>query len=231
MNELAAYNKSVDVINMPDRIRRLPVSPLGWPVPWFVTWFENGKPCDDGEGEPDFRVVNPRKILDAVNKHRCWVCGQGPISFFNCFVIGPMCAVNRIISEPPSHRDCAIYAARVCPFLAKPNMVRNEKNMHAGLQEPAGIGLKRNPGAVCVWVTKKYKLFRPHQGEPGVLFSLGPPVEVMWFANGRRATRKEVMGSIESGYPTLQEMARQEGSEALAALATQREVAMALVPD
>ena len=39
------------------------------------------------------------------------------------------------------------------------------------------------------------------------------------------------MASIDSGYPTLLDLARQEGSEALAALATQREVAMALVPD
>ena len=148
------YNRSVDLASMPDRIRRLRVSPEGWPVPWFVEWFKDGKPCEDGDGVPDFRVVNPRKIVTAIKQHKCWVCGDGPLGIYKCFVIGPMCAVNRVISEPPSHRECAIYAARICPFLSKPNMVRNEKGMfdpngkpHAGLQEAPGFHLARNPGA------------------------------------------------------------------------------------
>ena len=232
ITEATKYNKSVDVLNMPDRIRRLPVSPLGWPVPWFVTWFDrDGKPCEDGEGIPDFRVVNPAKIMSAVKKSRCWVCGQQMSAVFKAFVIGPMCAINKIISEPPSHRDCAIYAARVCPFLANPAMRRNEKNMQPGLQDPAGYGLKRNPGAVCVWITKSFRPFSPVQGQPGVLFSLGTPVEVLWFAEGKRATRSQVMDSINSGFPALEKIAREQSAEAVAALKTQREMAMVLVPD
>jgi hypothetical protein len=232
ITEATKYNKSVDVLNMPDRIRRLPVSPLGWPVPWFVTWFDrDGKPCEDGEGIPDFRVVNPAKIMSAVKKSRSWVCGQQMSAVFKAFVIGPMCAINKVISEPPSHRDCAIYAARVCPFLANPAMRRNEKNMQPGLEEPAGFGLKRNPGAVCVWITKSFRPFSPVQGQPGVLFSLGTPVEVLWFAEGKRATRSQVMNSINSGFPALEKIAREQSAEAVAALKTQREMAMVLVPD
>ena len=59
----------------------------------------------------------------------------------------------------------------MCPFLSKPNMVRNERGMYDengklrdGLNEPAGHGLKRNPGAVCVWVTKTYHPFKPEGG-------------------------------------------------------------------
>jgi len=232
--EALVYNRSVDVPNMPDRIRRLPVSPHGWPVPWFVTWFKDGQPCDYHDGTPDFRVFNPQKIMEAITRQRCWVCGDAPLGIHKSFVIGPMCAINRVISEPPSHRDCAIYAARVCPFLANPRMVRNERGMYDdgklrdGLEEAAGHGLKRNPGAVCVWTTKSYRPFSP--GGKGVLFSLGRPTEVRWYANGQRATRQDVMASIDSGYPTLLDLARQEGPAAVAALATQREVAMALVP-
>jgi hypothetical protein len=234
-SEVVAYNKSVDVASMPDRVHRLPVSAEGWPVPWFVTWFKDGKVCADGEGVPDFRVVDPRKITMAIKKQKCWVCGEGPIGVYKCFVIGPMCSVNRIISEPPSHRDCAIFAARICPFLSRPAMLRNEKGMYDEngkflFQEAGGIPLKRNPGAVCVWITKTYHPFNPQRGHPGVLFSLGRPVDVLWFSHGRRATRKEVLDAIESGYPTLEQIARDEGHEALAALSVQREVAMALVP-
>jgi hypothetical protein len=229
---LSRYNKSVDVLNMPARIKQLPVSPLGWPTPWFVTWFDrDGKPCEDGVGIPDFRVVNPDKIMTAVKKNLCWVCGQPKSAAFHAFVIGPMCAVNRVISEPSGHRDCQIFSARICPFLSRPNMVRNEKGMPGGLKEPAGFGLKRNPGAVCVWITKSFRPFNPVRGQPGILFSLGLPVEVLWFAEGKRATRKQVLDSIESGFPALEKLAREEGHQALRALATQREVAMQFIPD
>jgi hypothetical protein len=227
------YNRSVDTGSMPDRVRRLPISPQGFPVPFFVTWFKDGKPCAPGAGVPDFRVIDPLKMVKAVRQHLCWVCG-GVMGVHKCFVIGPMCAVNRINSEPPSHRDCAIYAARVCPFLSNPRMVRNDKGMvgetgelRDGLVPPAGIHLDRNPGATCVWITKSY---RPFKEGNGVLFSLGRPEEVLWFAQGRRATRQQVLASIESGYPALEEMARQDGAAAVTALATKREVAMALVP-
>ncbi|HVG51616.1 MAG TPA: hypothetical protein VM867_08290 [Xanthobacteraceae bacterium] len=232
------YNRGIDISAMPERIKRLPISPTGFPVPWFVTWFKNGEHCADGDGKPDFRIVNPGKIAMAVNSKRCWVCG-GPMGQYLAFLIGPMCAINRVISEPPSHRECAIYAAKVCPFLSKPNMVRNERGMRdddgnliGELQEAAGSHIARNPGACCVWITKSYRPFKP-QGGPrgGVLFSIGTPREVLWFAKGRAATRDEVMASIDSGYPILQEMARQEGAKALAALQTQRDMAMALVPD
>jgi hypothetical protein len=145
-----AYNRSVDVLSMPDRIRRLPVSPKGFPVPWFVTWFDGDKPCRDGEGVPDFRVINPQKMTRAMNNNLCWVCGCAMTSVHRAFVIGPMCCINRIISEPPSMRDCAIWSARNCPFLARPRMVRNEKDMPPGLIEAAGVPLDRNPGATCV---------------------------------------------------------------------------------
>jgi hypothetical protein len=143
-------------------------------------------------------------------------------------------ARNRCISEPPSHLDCAIYSARVCPFLANPRMRRNARDLYApdgtlrdGLNEAAGIGLKRNPGAVCVWVTKEFRVVREGNG---VLFRLGDPEQVLWFAEGRPATRDEVLHSIETGLPILADLARQEGPAAQAALAKQRETALALVP-
>ena len=233
--QAATYNRSIDTGSMPDRIRRLPISPTGFPVPWFVEWFKDGKPCATGDGVPDFRVIDPRKMSKAIKQHLCWVCG-GVMGIHKGFTIGPMCCVTRTISEPPSHRDCAIFSATACPFLSKPNMVRNERGMYNadgklrdGLSEPAGHGLKRNPGAVCVWVTKTFHPFKPPGG--GILFSIGRPVEVLWFAEGRKATREEVMASIDSGYPLLEEMARDEGVDAVTALKVQREMVMALVPD
>jgi hypothetical protein len=62
------------------------------------------------------------------------------------------------------------------------------------------------------------------------LFSLGEPAEVLWFAQGRPATRAEVMASIESGYPSLLEIAASEGAEAVAELERQRARVWPLLP-
>lgn len=161
-------------------------------VPWFVEWID---------GKPDFRVADSRKIPQAVRMNLCWLCGK-PLGAYKAFVIGPMCAVNRVSAEPPSHLNCAEYAVKVCPFLTEPHMRRNEKNLPVGAVDPAGVMISRNPGAMVIWVAKKYELMRV---DNGVLFGLGDPVDLYWFAEGRQATRSEVMASIESGLPILRE--------------------------
>ena len=88
-------------------------------------------------------------------------------------------------------------------------MRRNEKDMpdHLG---PAGIMLKRNPGVTLCWTTLSYKPFRDYRGS-GVLFRIGDPVSVEYFAEGRTATRDEIMQSINSGMPSLRGMAEPMG--------------------
>lgn len=227
-------NNMIAGIPMPDRIKRLPISPAGFPVPWFVTWYKDGKPCLTGEGAPDFRVANTNKMARAVNLrkhgHRlCWTCGE-VLGRHLAFVIGPMCAINRTISEPPSHFECAEYSAKACPFLSKPRMRRNEKDLPEARHDAAGMGIKRNPGCVCVWVTQSYTVEKAHMGNAGALFHLGDPDRVLWFCEGREATRDEVLASIDSGYPLLQMVAGMEGNGAPEALQQYRERAMALLP-
>lgn len=226
---MAKLNNMIASIPMPERITRLPISPAGFPVPWFVQWFDNGQPCDFGQGVPDFRVADQRKLVAAVKQNRCYVCGE-QLGQFKAFVIGPMCAINRTIAEPPNHRDCAIFSATACPFLSRPRMKRNTKDIPGEAVDAPGFGIKRNPGVACVWITKSYRLTRAHGGNAGVLFQLGAPTEVLWFAEGRGATRDEVMASIDSGYPLLLEMAEKDGPAGIAALAEYRERAMPLLP-
>src|SRR6266700_3141881 len=137
-------NQAIWSIPIPERMKRLPISSTGFPVPWFVASID---------GAPDFRVVGVDKLVQAVKRKLCWVCGQ-PLGVYMAFTIGPMCAINRVISEPPSHLECADYSVRACPFLSKPNMRRNEKNLPEDKIEAPGKPILRNPGAVCIWVTK-----------------------------------------------------------------------------
>lgn len=189
------YNTTVMRVPMPARIKKLPVSAQGYPIPWFVPW--------DGD-EPITQAADPAKLREAVLHNKCWVCGD-VMGVYKTFLIGPMCAVNRITSEPPQHRECAEYAAKVCPFLIKPAMKRNPIDDDRK-RSPAGVFIERNPGVSLVWVTRGFKRFTPRGG--GILFSVGDPIEILWFAEGRTATRAEILASMDSGLPFLMDAAK-----------------------
>lgn len=204
---------------LPERIARLPVDERGYPVPWFVAFVD---------GKPDFRVVGANKRRDAVQMHRCWVCGER-LGVYLTFTIGPMCVVNRVTSEPPAHTECAEFSAKACPFLTRPKMRRRENDLPAGTVDPPGIALDRNPGAVAVWTTDRFLPFQTPDRR-GWLIKIGEPLQIRWYAEGRAATRAEVEASIESGYPSLLEAAEKEGPVAIAALAEARRAAVLLYP-
>lgn len=205
-----------EAIEMPGRIAALPRDKHGRPVPWFVAWID---------GQPDFRIIRRGGIQEAMKYKLCWVCGQA-MGVWSAFTIGPMCAVNRTTAEPPGHRECAVYSARACPFLSTPNMVRRDRHMPEDHVEPAGFSILRNPGVALVWVTRRWSTFPDHEGH--LLFNIGEPDQTYWYAHGRDATRAEVLASIESGLPLLQEMASAEG--ALDELDQQTKLALATVP-
>lgn len=200
------------------RLAKLPVA-RGFPVPWFVAWLKNG--------EPEFRAMDPRKYRRAVGKRLCWVCGE-PLGFNGTFVIGPMCAINRVSSEPPSHLECARWSARNCPFLTSRQLERREDETTAGMKSPGGIAIRRNPGVTLLWTTPAWHYFS--DGAGGVLIKLGDPISTEWFARGRAATRVEVIESVRTGLPALQEPAEAEDPEAVAALEAMKREAEQFYP-
>ncbi len=206
---------------MPARMRGLPVDHRQFPVPWFVAW---------RDGEPIFPAMDPRKLKMAWEQNRCWVCG-GELGRIKAFVIGPMCAVNRVSSEPPSHLECARFSAMNCPFLSKPNMGRVPHDHYGGDKDsPAGIMIDRNPGVTLVWQTLRAQVFNDGNGK--ALFDIGKPHHVDWFREGRAATRKEVWDSITTGLPFLVEACKQDEDPAAAVAHLERclVAAMPLLP-
>ncbi|HEY1249084.1 MAG TPA: hypothetical protein VGE97_08865 [Nitrososphaera sp.] len=222
----ATLNKRMSAIEIPHRISKLPISPDGYPVPWFVQWFRDGKPCEPGEGVPDFRVMDSVKFRRAMQFRNCWVCGE-QLGAYRTFVIGPMCIVNRTSAEPPVHFECGKFSVTACPFLTQPRMRRNEKDMPIDARNPAGEMIRRNPGVICLWITKKYTMIKDGDG---YLFRIGDPTRTLWFAEGRPATREEIMHSIDTGYPILMKMAESEGDKAINQLERQKREAMQYVP-
>lgn len=197
-------------IPIPLSMQALPIDRRGFPAPWFVAW---------EDGEPDFRVIGRGKIVQAVKQRRCWVCG-GKLGRLKVSVIGPMCTVNRVSSEPPAHPACAKYAVLACPFLANPRMRRNERDLPPERIDPAGVHFARNPGVMVVWTSlHASKPFEVMIGQPGVLFELGAPEHVEWWTQGRLATRAECQEALEAGLPSLRQVAELQGDEAIEELA------------
>lgn len=171
---------------VPKRLAERPIADNGYHTPWFVYIDETGK--------PDFRVVDPDKSREAIIMRRCWICGQR-LGKHMAFNVGPVSAIKRISAEPPSHSDCATYAAQVCPFLANPAKGRREKNLPAGVvvnEEMPG----HNPGIACVWITTSYQVFGAHQSPTGYLIRMAEPETLTWFKEGRAALADEVLESL-----------------------------------
>lgn len=214
-----AYNPTIAKLDMPARIAALPIDKRGYPVPKFVSWID---------GEPDFRVVDYAWLQKATTHGFCFMCGER-LGRHKAFTIGPMCAINRISSEPPSHVECATFAVKACPFMLHPQRPRDRRTeLPAGNFKPGGEMIERNPGVSLIWVTDTWRLQR--EGDK-VMFRIGDPSLLGWWTRGRHATRAEIMASIESGLPILREMAERQGPEAVAALERMTRIGLALVPD
>lgn len=188
---------------MPAHIARLPLDDRGYPVPFFVQWID---------GKPDFRLMDGAKLVRAVKEKRCWICGGQLTGRYVTFCVGPMCIVNLISAEPPSHLDCATFAVQACPFLVLPKAQRREADLPA-TRTVAGHMISRNPGVTAAWTTTRYTVLPV---DNGLLFRMGPVEKVSWWAEGRSATAAEVQASFESGLVILRDMAHREGPDARA---------------
>lgn len=180
---------------MPPRIAALPRDARGYPVPRFVQW---------KDGVPLFPVMDGEHVRRCIKRRVCWICGD-VLGREMTFVVGPMCCVNRASSEPPSHRSCAVYAATVCPFLARPHMKRTPERDDT-IPAP-GIMVDENPGASALWTTRAYETIRAPRGNAGILFLIGDPTDVTWFASGQRAEPAEILEAFETSVVRLRTIA------------------------
>ncbi len=93
-------------IEIPKFLSHLPVY-VGFPIP-FTTFVH--------EGKPDFRVTDMEKWDACVRSQLCGICGR-KLGEYSYFIGGPISVENRLFFDPAMHKDCAEYAARICPFL------------------------------------------------------------------------------------------------------------------
>lgn len=214
---------------LPPRIKRLPKDNRGYPIPRFVEWMKDGQPAADKTSPgatPDFRYADPAFRARAFKRGLCWVCGD-PTGVHRVFTIGPMCLVNRTTAEPASHRDCAEFAVKACPFLLRPRMRRLPMDEDEPRQT-AGIMIERNPGVTCLYETSQAT--KVSDGRGGWLIRLGHPDRLDLWTEGRQATRAEIQASIDSGFPILLGEAMKDGQEAVDELTRLAHTALQLLP-
>ena len=179
--------------DLPRRLSKLPIDARGYPVPWFVA---------NINGVRDFRIADNQKFEQAIRARRCWICGQG-LGKCVAFVTTLMGVALGYAAEPPSHVECAKFAAQGCPFLTNPAAKYREAKLPADVSDPQGAQLLRhNPGVTVLWVTESYTA-KPLG--PRALLYFGEPRRVQFWREGRLATRAEVIAATESEMRALHE--------------------------
>jgi hypothetical protein len=113
----------------PPAVQGRPHDVRGYPVPAITPW------CD---GVPMFAATSTARTLICAVERRCSICGtpfgRGPVwrvvaadeaSALVAAVGAGQTYVNRAgTAEAPGHLACMLYAAMVCPYLARPNARR-----------------------------------------------------------------------------------------------------------
>lgn len=104
---------ALDPVQIPPRMRSLPVDRRGYPVPFIVV--------RDKDGVPHFTINNHELVMKCIKEDLCAICGQ-KLFRFRWFVGGPLSAFHEsgCYNDTPLHHECAQFALRVCPHLAAP---------------------------------------------------------------------------------------------------------------
>ncbi|MEV7941877.1 hypothetical protein AB0O82_37900 [Kitasatospora sp. NPDC088264] len=118
-----------DAVPMPERVGERPRDVRGYPVPAITPW---------RGGEPQFALTDHERSANCALERLCSVCGgfmaRGPVwrvvGAAESAAIAAALAEGRPYRnlaptmEGPGHRACMLYAAMVCPYLARPNARR-----------------------------------------------------------------------------------------------------------
>ncbi|MFD0408711.1 hypothetical protein [Kitasatospora sp. NPDC127116] len=118
-----------ELVPVPDGVGARPRDGRGYPVPAITPW----------QGDvPQFALTDYGRSADCALERRCSVCGRfmdrGPVwrvvgAAESAAIAGALAAGQPYRNlaptmEGPGHRSCMLYAAMVCPYLARPNARR-----------------------------------------------------------------------------------------------------------
>lgn len=165
----------------PARIAARPRDARGFPVLAITPW---------EDGEPKFAATATARILICAAERRCSICGTPMASgepvwrvvageeadaMATALAAGTEYENAAATVEPPGHRACMLYAAVVCPWLARPNARRSNDAAALGFEIARGEqrgyggavvafeGFEAAVGEFVMFRFRGLREFRPHE--------------------------------------------------------------------
>ena len=166
-NRVNRFNGGVrlDEIPMPAAIAVRPRDVRGYPVLAITPWTD---------GKPDFAITSTARILVCAVERRCSICGmplrKGPV--WRVVAAEEAAAISDGFSnvsqtvEPPGHHACMLYAAIVCPYLARPTARRGTDAVVPETEFRRGEvhgSLDGMTGAVVAFDTYEFEVSQPDE--------------------------------------------------------------------
>ena len=199
-NEMPAYRHPLGVkspVEVPRYMRGRPIW-NGFYVPYFVTWFKDRRQVHESVvgAEPHFPTIDKTREALCRRRRYCWICGR-QMGTFMCFVMGPLSALQRISTEPPSHRECAVYAVQVCPFMVGGYDMPENPATNEGQQVIEQMSIK-NEQLNVIWVCHGYTL-RPVDPSRGLfVYQMDHATDILLYHRGKPATLAQAMERINA---------------------------------
>jgi hypothetical protein len=135
----------------------------GYPVPFVQIWID---------GKPDFRVIDPEKVRQCVNKKLCAICGVKLGEF--CFFIGSdLCKANHLFTDPAMHGPCAEFATRSCAFLSGKKPEYSNRPVAESVVRVEEMAASTRPKNMYVFTTRTKK-FKFVKVEDSLMIQAGP---------------------------------------------------------
>ena len=152
----------------------------------FTVWVSD-------DGTPDFRVVHEANRRECMIRKLCTLCGQ-TLEQPLVFIGSPKSVENRIFVDGPMHKECAVYAASVCPYLADANyqarsLESSEKKISkSGTSSVYLACIPGRPDKMALYYTDGYLLF---QNQGGIYYHSHAPLKVDWNVMPTKCQRKK----------------------------------------
>ena len=207
-------------IPTPSAVAARPRDSRGYPVPAITPW---------EDGEPRFAATGVARTFLCAAERRCSICATemapGPV----WRVIGgeEADAVEAAVregrtyrnlaptAEAPGHRACMLYAAMVCPYLARPNARRGQAAVAPGLDVDRGAA-RGVGGAVVGYQTYEFELVSASAPQELVLFRFAGLTEFRRYETGLEHL-PELAAAVASETPVVPLMPDYLGADEAAA--------------
>jgi hypothetical protein len=169
---------------IPEALAARPLDKRGYPVPHGV-W------RDPDTGEWDFRVIDQKKRLEALEQKLCAVSGRPMLEGEYWFIGGPASFPNRLFVDGPMLHEVARFSLMTCPHLLLPD----SKYRSAGTEQrfrPDRVSTEKQP-LYMLGMARDYKVVYL---EDFPYVRAGPWRAVSWWRDGVNLKKAEARARL-----------------------------------